>query len=114
VEDRFDEIRTLSRKGILEILRLLNLKGPLRFSRINKEIPKLCLASLTNALTLAKDFDLIEKAVYRITEDGNLQTIDEDDLKKGVKPEASLYKLKKKGKAVLKINEDLIDLLRST
>lgn len=106
--------RAISRKGVFEILHLLEQNGPKRFSTIGKEAEGLCLATLTSALTIAKDLGLIKKISYEIVDDGTLREITEDDLKKGVRAQATFYRIKEKGKAVLELQEELGNLLGST
>ena len=106
--------RAISRRGVFEVLDLLEQKGRKRFGAISKEVDGLCLATLTSALTTAKKLGLIEKTSYKISEKGTLQEITADELKRGVKPQATLYQIDEKGKAVLELKEKLDELLRST
>lgn len=109
-----DYWRVVARRGVLEVLDVLRNNGQLRFSKINDKVKGLCLASLTNALTLAREMDLIEKKSYIIADTGKLQEITEEEMKKGVKPQASFYKIRKKGEAVLILQEELVNIIGST
>lgn len=106
--------RGLSRRGVLEVLQVLNLNGRMRFSSIRRkrEIKRLCLASLTSALSIANKLGLIEKISYKIADDG-LEEITEANLKRGEKPQATFYEIKKKGRAVLELQEKISGILAS-
>ena len=101
-----ENIRAISRRGILEVLTVLEKNGKTRFSQLDDMIHGLCLGSLTNALKVAKDMNLIEKRSYVITGDG-LKEITDEEIKKGVKPQASFYKIKNKGRTVLELTRQL-------
>lgn len=105
--------RDVSRRGVFEVLDALEQKGPMRFGNISKEVEGLCLATLTNALMVANKLGLVTKSSYKIADDGTLEEITEDDTRKGIRPQATLYKLDEKGKSVLALREKLGSLLGS-
>jgi len=106
--------RAIARKGVFEVLQLLEQNGQMRFGSISKELENLCLASLTSALAIANELGLVKKTSYKITDDGSLHEMTEDDLEEGVRPQATFYKIEEKGKNVLELQERLNGLLRST
>ncbi len=105
--------RKISRKGVFEVLHVLEKNGRERFSDISQEVEELCLATLASALTIADDLGLIEKTSYIITNEGTLRELMEDELKEGARPQATFYKIEDKGKAVLELKERLGDVLGS-
>jgi hypothetical protein len=109
-----DDWRAVSRRGVLEVLNLLDKNGQMRFSRINNAVHGLCLASLTSALELADGLDLIKKRSCRIADDGSLQEIPKEDLEKGVKPQVSFYEIREKGREVVELQRRLATILATS
>lgn len=111
--ERTNDWRALSRRGVFEVLQTLKQNGRMRFSNISKEMEGLCLASLTSALTIARELGLVEKMSYKIADDGSLEKLTEDDLKNGTRAQATLYQIAEKGEVVLELQEKMDNLLRS-
>lgn len=105
--------RAIGRKGVFEILHVLEKDGRKRFSAISGELEDLCLATLTSALTIAGDLGLVRKFSYKIADDGTLQEIPKDIVKRGVRAQATFYEIEKKGKDIIELQERLGEILRS-